>query len=83
MKRDDTALVKRAKSGDGKAYDDLIVLYKDAVFSIIYRMVHNKQEAEDLAQLGFPPFARFLPGGVGGAPFDTVSSFLRSIYQGI
>jgi len=34
---------------------------------------------EELAQLGFPPFARFLPGGVGGAPFDTLSSFLRGM----
>ncbi len=34
---------------------------------------------EDLAQLGFPPFARFVVGGVGGAPFDTVSSFLRGM----
>ena len=34
---------------------------------------------EDLAGLGFPPFARFLAGGVGGAPFDTVSSFLRGM----
>ncbi len=33
----------------------------------------------DLAQLGFPPFARFLPGGVFGAPFDTVTSFLRGM----
>ena len=23
---------------------------------------------EELAQLGFPPFASFIPGGVGGAP---------------
>jgi len=33
----------------------------------------------ELAQLGFPPFASFAPGGVGGAPFDTVASFLRSM----
>ena len=33
--------------------------------------------SEELAQLGFPPFASFAPGGVGGAPFDTVTSFLR------
>jgi hypothetical protein len=32
---------------------------------------------EDLALLGFPPFAQF--GGVGGAPFDTVSSGLRGM----
>jgi hypothetical protein len=34
---------------------------------------------EELAQLGFPPFARFVPGGVGGAPFDTLTSFLRGM----
>jgi hypothetical protein len=34
---------------------------------------------EELAQLGFPPFARFASGGVGGAPFDTVTSFLRGM----
>ncbi len=34
---------------------------------------------EELAQLGFPPFASFVPGGVGGAPFDTVTSFLRGM----
>ena len=34
---------------------------------------------EEFAQLGFPPFASFIPGGVGGAPFDTVTSFLRGM----
>jgi hypothetical protein len=33
----------------------------------------------DLAQLGFPPFAGFVLGGVGGAPFDTASSMLRGM----
>ncbi len=53
MKRDDSELVKRAKNGDGKAYDELTLLYKDAVYNIIYRMVHNHQEAEDLLQEAF------------------------------
>jgi hypothetical protein len=34
---------------------------------------------EELAQLGFPAFADVRVGGVGGAPFDTVSSFLRGM----
>jgi hypothetical protein len=34
---------------------------------------------EDLARLGFPAFAHVGTGGVGGAPFDTVSSFLRGM----
>ena len=33
----------------------------------------------DLEQLGFPPFASFAAGGVGGAPFDTVTSSLRGM----
>jgi len=34
---------------------------------------------EELAELGFPPFSQLGIGGVGGAPFDTVSSFLRGM----
>lgn len=34
---------------------------------------------EELALLGFPAFAPVTVGGVGGAPFDTISSFLRGM----
>ena len=34
---------------------------------------------DDLAYLGFPPFSQLGLGGIGGAPFDTVSSFLRGM----
>lgn len=34
---------------------------------------------EELAQLGFPAFAPVSTGGVGGAPFDALSSFLRGM----
>jgi hypothetical protein len=34
---------------------------------------------EELADLGFPAFAHVGTGGVGGAPFDVVSSFLRGM----
>jgi hypothetical protein len=33
----------------------------------------------DLEHLGFPPFTSFRAGGVGGAPYDTVTSFLRGM----
>jgi len=33
---------------------------------------------EEMAQLGYPAFSHF--GPAGGAPFDTVSSFLRGMY---
>lgn len=50
MKRDDAELVRKAKAGDLKAYDQLTVLYRDAVYSVVFRMVRNRQEAEDLTQ---------------------------------
>lgn len=53
MKKDDVELVRKAKQGDSQAYDQLILLYKDVVHSIVYRMVRNKQEAEDLTQEAF------------------------------
>ena len=53
MKRKDTELVTKAKAGDGKAYDALVMLYKDAVYGVVFRMVRNKQEAEDLTQETF------------------------------
>ncbi len=42
-----------------------------------YQIVGNAQG--EFASLGFPPFASFAPGGVGGAPFDTLTSFLRGM----
>jgi hypothetical protein len=33
----------------------------------------------DLEQLGFPPFTNFGGGGVGGAPYDTITSSLRGM----
>jgi hypothetical protein len=33
----------------------------------------------ELAELGFPPFSQLGIGGIGGAPFDTVSSSLRGM----
>jgi uroporphyrinogen-III decarboxylase len=34
---------------------------------------------DELAYLGFPPFSQLGIGGIGGAPFDTVSSYLRGM----
>ncbi len=45
--------------------------------SEFYKIVGDAQG--EFARLGFPPFASFAPGGVGGAPFDTVTSFLRGM----
>ncbi len=51
--RENYDLVRQAKAGDGHAYDALMEMYHDAVFNVIFRMVRNKQEAEDLTQETF------------------------------
>ena len=52
------------------------VLAKAARAQADYRKTIGNIHA-DLARLGFPPHSHF--GGVGGAPFDTVSSFFRGM----
>ena len=50
---DDVELVKRCQAGDSSAFNDLITRYRSKVFTMIYGMVQNEQDAWDLAQEGF------------------------------
>ncbi len=49
----DLALVKRCQAGDDAAFDELVTKYRSRVFAMIYHLVHNEQDAWDLAQDGF------------------------------
>jgi RNA polymerase sigma-70 factor, ECF subfamily len=46
-------LVKRCQAGDSEAFDELVTRYRTRVFAMIYNMVHNEQDAWDLAQDSF------------------------------
>ena len=46
-------LIKKVKKGDRDAFAELVELYKDKVYKVSYRMVGNRQEAEDVAQETF------------------------------
>ena len=46
-------LVTRCQAGDTEAFDELVTRYRTRVFSMIYNMVHNEQDAWDLAQDSF------------------------------
>ncbi len=50
---DDLALVRRCQQGDDRAFDELVTKYRSRVFAMIYHLVHNEQDAWDLAQDGF------------------------------
>jgi RNA polymerase sigma-70 factor, ECF subfamily len=49
----DQDLVARARQGSEKAYRELLGRYQRPVFSLIYRMVRDRELAEDLAQETF------------------------------
>ncbi|MDA5111022.1 RNA polymerase sigma factor SigW [Brevibacillus thermoruber] len=46
-------LTQRAKRGDREAFAELIEIYKDKIFQLAYRMVGNREDAEDIAQETF------------------------------
>ncbi len=46
-------LVKRAQAGDNEAFDELVSRFRTRVYGMIYNMVHNEQDAWDLAQDSF------------------------------
>ena len=48
--RRDKILVRRLKAGDDRAFQELVQTYQNRVFSLTFRMIGNRQEAEDLAQ---------------------------------
>jgi RNA polymerase sigma-70 factor (ECF subfamily) len=46
-------LVQRCQDGETAAFDELVTRYRTRVFAMIYNMVHNEQDAWDLAQDSF------------------------------
>src|SRR5260370_37363535 len=46
-------LVKQCQRGDSTAFDELVVRHRTRVCGMIYNMVHNEQDAWDLAQASF------------------------------
>ncbi len=53
MPVDDKALVARALKGDESAFAELLERFRRPVFSLIYRMIGDREQAEDLAQEAF------------------------------
>lgn len=49
----DRILINDALEGDQRAYDVLIKKYRGSVYNLVYRMIENRQEAEDIVQETF------------------------------
>jgi len=50
---DDWSLVQRVQAGEVAAYDALVMKYRERLYSIIYNLVSNREEAADLTQESF------------------------------
>jgi len=49
----DRDLILRARRGDAEAFGELVTRYQTGVFNVCYRILHERGEAEDLAQESF------------------------------
>ena len=68
-------LVKQCQAGDPEAFDQLVGRYRTRVFGMIYNMVHNEQDAWDLAQ------DSFLKAWKSIGRFRSQSSFYTWLYR--
>lgn len=71
----DLDLVRQAQAGDSEAFDQLVGRFRTRVFGMIYNMVHNEQDAWDLAQ------DSFLKAWKSIARFRGQSSFYTWLYR--
>ncbi len=72
---DEAALIRRVQARDELAFRDLVERYQSKVFSIIYGILRNRNDAEDIAQ---QVFAKVY---VSVRNFDFRSSLLTWIYK--
>ena len=47
---EDWTIVERVQSGDVDAFDALILKYRERVYSVVYNLTSNREDASDLAQ---------------------------------
>ena len=64
-------LIARLIERDEQAFSEIVRLYGDKVFSLIYRMLGNRQEAEDVAQDVFITVFKTIESFRGEAKFST------------
>jgi RNA polymerase sigma-70 factor (ECF subfamily) len=67
----DKQLVARAKSGDRRAFDLLVLKYQHRIMSLVSRYVGDADEVQDVAQEAFIKANRALPGFRGDSAFYT------------
>lgn len=68
---DDTYYIRRIEKGDVRCYAALVNKYSRPVYSLIFKIVRNREDAEELAQDVFVKVYRSLSGFKGDCSFST------------
>ncbi len=68
---DEPALIERCRGGDDQAFGELVDRYKNVVYGLIYRMISDRSQVDDLAQEAFLKVHRGLPYFRGDARLST------------
>jgi RNA polymerase sigma-70 factor (ECF subfamily) len=71
----DWALVQRVQTGDVRAFDQLILKYRERLFAIVYNLTSNREDASDLTQEAFIKAFRSI------GHFKGQSSFFTWLYR--
>ena len=68
---EDLELARRSQAGDTEAFGELVTKYRVKIFTMVYRMVCNENDAWDLAQEGFLKAWRSIQQFQGRSSFYT------------
>ena len=64
-------LINRLKARDEQAFNEIVRRHGDQVFSLVYRMIGSRSEAEDIAQEVFVTVFKTIDGFRGESKFST------------
>jgi RNA polymerase sigma-70 factor (ECF subfamily) len=64
-------LIRRLQQRDEKAFEEIVRMYQHKVFNLVYRMIGNQEEAEDVAQEVFVTVFKAIDSFRGEAKFST------------
>lgn len=59
--REEARMVEACQKGDARAFEELVDRFQGVVYGLAFQMVHNREEAEDVAQEVFLRCYRALP----------------------
>lgn len=71
LEEEEIELIKKAASGDNKAFSKIYYQYKELVYRVVYRLLGGTEDIHDAVQQTFIELFKSLPGYAGKSKFTT------------